>query len=117
MKFTRFEVAQHPRPRQHELRQRAVSDYGALTGHVANAQLDRERNHRFLDVAMSGSIRMVKKRRHIPAGAKSETDPCFITLRVNRHNVEGVPTLEVTHDAPDEGLRCTAREHYGSREG
>ena len=117
MKFTRFEVAQHPRPPQHELRQRAVSDSGALIGHGANAQVDREWNHRFLDVAMGRSIRLVMKRRHVPSGAIAETDPFFRPLRVDRHNVEGVPTLEDTHDAPDEGLRRAAREHYGSREG
>lgn len=56
--------------------------------------------------------------RSAPSPPKAREDGMkFTRFDVARHNVEGVPTLEDTHDAPDEGLRCTAREHYGSREG
>ena len=120
MKLTRLDFTRHPSPPQRELRQRGVLDSGGgLIGHVANAYVDGERNYRFLDVAMSRSIGLGRKHRLVPVEAIAETDPGSITLRVDRHTVEGAPTLDDPHEAPGEGLQRAAREHYshGSREG
>ena len=55
MKLARLEFTQHPRPPQHELRQRGVFDSGArFIGHVENIYVDNEGTFRFLDVAMGG---------------------------------------------------------------
>ena len=55
MKLARLDFTQHPRPPQHELRQRGVFDSGGrLIGHVENIYVDEEGTFRFLDVAMGG---------------------------------------------------------------
>jgi hypothetical protein len=60
MKLTRLEFTQHPRPPQHELRQRGVFDSGVrLIGQVENIYVDNEGNFRFLDVAMGGFMGLV----------------------------------------------------------
>ena len=95
MNLRRLAFVQHPRPPQRELRQRGVFDSGdGLLGHIANIYVDEERNYRFVDVAMSGSIGLGRKHRLVPVEALAEGDSAAITLRVDRHTVEGAPTLE-----------------------
>ena len=114
MNLTRLEFTQHPRPPQRELRQRGVFDSGGgLIGHVANVYVDEERNFRFLDIAMSGLIGLGKKHRLVPVEAIAEGDPGSVTLRADRHTVEGAPALDDPHEAPDEELQRAAREHCG----
>jgi hypothetical protein len=43
----------------------------------------------------------------------TEGNPDSITLRVDRHTVEGAPTLANPHAAPDEELQRAAREQCG----
>jgi len=55
MKLSRLDFTQHPRPPQHELRQRGVFDSGdSLIGHVENIYVDEEGTFRFLDVSIGG---------------------------------------------------------------
>ena len=112
MNLTRLAFTQHPRPPQRELRQRGVFDSrGRLIGHVANVYVDEKRNYRLVDVAMSGLIGLGRKHRLVPVGAIAEGDPGSITLRVDRHTVEGALTLDDPHEAPDEQLQRAALEH------
>src|SRR5215212_7812364 len=98
MKLVRLEFTQHPRPPQRELRQRGVFDsWGGLIGHVANVYVDDDGNYRFVDVAMSGLIGLGRKHRLVPVETIAEGDPGSITLRVDRHTVEGAPTLDDPH--------------------
>ena len=114
MYLTRLEFDQHPRPPQRELRNRGVFDsVGGLIGHVANVYVDEERKHRFVDVAISGLIGLGRKHRLVPVEALAEGESAAITLRVDRHTVEGAPTLDDPHEAPDEELQRAAREHCG----
>ena len=114
MKLTRLEFTQHPRPPQRELRQRGVFDSGgSLIGHVVNIYVDDEENFRFVDVAMGGFMGLGKKHHLVPVEAIAEEEPGSITLTVDRRSVQSAPTLGDPHDAPDEDLQRTAREHCG----
>lgn len=114
MYLIRLEFYQHPRPPQRELRNRGVFDSGGdLIGHVANVYVDEERNYRFVDVAMSGLIGLGRKHHLVPVEALAEGESAVITPRVDRHTVEGAPTLDDPHEAPDEELQRAAREHCG----
>jgi hypothetical protein len=65
MKLARLDFTQHPRPPQHELRQRGVfASGGRLIGYVENIYVDEEGTFRFLDVAMGGY------------GHRQEAPPC-----------------------------------------
>src|SRR5215216_5304958 len=73
MKLARLDFTQHPRPPQHELRQRGVFDSGGrLIGHVQNIYVDDERTFRFLDVAMGGFMGIGKKHHRVPVEAIAE---------------------------------------------
>jgi len=111
MKLARLDFAQHPRPPQHELRQRGVFDSGArLIGHVENIYVDDEGTFRFLDVAMGGFMGFGKKHHLVPVEAIAEEEPgSSITLTVDRQTVQSAPTLGDLHTAPEEGLQRAAR--------
>jgi PRC-barrel domain len=114
MNLTRLAFTQHPRPPQHELRQRGVFDSGdRLIGHVVNIYVDDDRNFQFVDVAMGGFMGLGKKHHLVPVEAIAEGDPGFITLTVDQQTVQSAPTLGDPHDVPDEGLQRGAREHCG----
>ena len=85
MKLARLDFAQHPRPPQHELRQRGVFDSGArLIGHVENIYVDDEGTFRFLDVVMGGFMGLGKKHHLVPVEAIAEEEPgSSITLTVD----------------------------------
>jgi PRC-barrel domain len=111
MKLARLDFAQHPRPPQHELRQRGVFDSGArLIGHVENIYVDDEGTFRILDVVMGGFVGMGKKHHLVPVEAIAEEEPgSSITLTVDRQTVQSAPTLGDLHTAPEEGLQRAAR--------
>ena len=111
MKLARLDFAQHPRPPQHELRQRGVFDSGArLIGHVENIYVDDEGTFRFLDVVMGGFMGLGKKHHLVPVEAIAEEEPgSSITLTVDRQTVQSAPTLGDLHTAPEEGLQRAAR--------
>src|SRR5215216_2378102 len=114
MNLTRLDFTQHPRPPQHELRQRDVFDSGGrLFARVVNIYVDDEGNFRFVDVAMGGLLGFGKQHHLVPVEAIAEEDPGSITLRVDRRTVESAPTLGDPHAAPDEGLQRAAREQCG----
>jgi hypothetical protein len=112
MKLTRLDFTQHPRPPQHELRQRGVFDSGGrLIGHVENIYVDEEGTFRFVDVAMGGVMGLAKKHHLVPVKAIAEEEPgSSITLTVDRQTVHSAPTLGDPHTAPGEGLQRAARE-------
>ena len=112
MKLARLEFTQHPRPPQHELRQRGVFDSGdRLIGHVQNIYVDKEGTFRFLDVSMGGVMGLAKKHHLVPVEAIAEEEPgSSITLKVDRQTVQSAPTLGDPHTAPDEGLQRAARQ-------
>jgi hypothetical protein len=113
MKLARLDFTQHPRPPQHELRQRGVFDSGdRLIGHVENIYVDDEGTFRFVDVAMGGFMGIGKKHHLVPVEAIAEEEPgSSITLTVDRHTVlQSAPTLGDPHTAPVEGLQRAARE-------
>jgi hypothetical protein len=112
MKLARLDFTQHPRPPQHELRQRGVFDSGArLIGHVENIYVDEEGTFRFLDVAMGGFMGLAKKHHLVPVEAIAEEEPgSSITLTVDRQTVQSTPALGDPHTAPEEGLQRAARE-------
>src|ERR671910_1453195 len=106
MKLARLDFTQHPRPPQHELRQRGVFDSGGrLIGHVENIYVDEEGTFRFLDVAMGGVMGIGKKHHLVPVEAIAEEEPGSITLRVDQQSVQSAPTLGDAHAAPDEALQ------------
>ena len=112
MNLTRLAFTQHPRPPQRELRQREVFDSGdSLIGYVANIYVDDDGTSRFVDVATGGFMGLGTKHRLVPVETIAEGDPGSITLRVDRHTVEGAPTLDDPHEAADEELQRAAREH------
>src|SRR5215207_8708908 len=86
MKLARLEFTQHPRPPQHELRQRGVFDSGgSLIGHVQNISVDKEGTFRFLDVSMGGVMGLAQKHHLVPVEAIAEEEPgSSITLKVDR---------------------------------
>src|SRR5215218_10830442 len=94
MKLTRLDFTQHPRPPQHELRQRGVFDSGdRLIGHVVNIYVDEDRNFRFVDVATSGLMSLGKKHHLVPVEVIAEEDHGSVTLRVDQQTVQSAPTL------------------------
>jgi hypothetical protein len=114
MNLTRLEHHQHPKPPHHELRQKRVLDSGSRSvGQVENLYVDDDRNLQFVDVAISGFLGFGKKHYLVPIEAIAEEDPGSITLTVDQQTVESAPTLGDAHDAPDEALQRTTREHYG----
>lgn len=114
MKLARLDFTQHPRPPQHELRQRGVFDSGGgLIGHVENIYVDEEGTFRFLDVAMGGVMGIGKNHHLVPVEAIADEDPGSITLEVDQQAVESAPTYAHPHAGPDEDLQDTTREHYG----
>jgi hypothetical protein len=114
MKLILLTFPQHPRPPQREQRQRGVFDSGGrLIGYVANVYVADDGNYRFVDVARGWVLRLGTKHRLVPVKAIAEGEPGSVTLRVDRHTVEGAPTLGDPHAAPDEGLQRAAREHCG----
>jgi hypothetical protein len=114
MNLTRLAFTQHPRPPQHELRQRGVFDSGErLIGHVVNIYVDDDRNFQFVDVAMGGFMGLGKKHYLVPVEAIAEEEPDSITLTVDQQTVQSAPTLGDPHDVPDEGLQRGAREQCG----
>jgi hypothetical protein len=119
MKLARLEFTQHPRPPQHELRQRGVFDSGGrLIGHVENIYVDEERTFRFVDVAVGGFIGLGKKHHLVPVEDIAEEEPgSSITLAVDRQTVHSAPTLGDPHTAPDEGLQRAARESLAENSG
>jgi hypothetical protein len=118
MKLARLDFTQHPRPPQHELRQRGVFDSGgSLIGHVENIYVDDEGTFRFLDVAMGGFMGIGKKHHLVPVEAIAEEVGSSITLTVERQTVQSAPTLEDPHAAPDEGLQRAARESLAKNSG
>jgi PRC-barrel domain len=115
MKLARLEFTQHPRPPQHDLRQRGVFDSGGrLIGHVENIYVDNEGTFRFLDVAMGGFVGIGKKHHLVPVEAIAEEEPdSSITLTLDQQTVlQSAPTLGDPHAAPEEGLQRAAREHW-----
>jgi hypothetical protein len=120
MKLARLEFTQHPRPPQHELRQRGVFDSGgSLIGHVANIYVDEEGTFRFVDVAMGGFMGIGKKHHLVPVEAIAEEEPgSSITLTVDRQTVlQSAPTLGDPHTAPGEGQQRAARESGAKNSG
>ena len=113
MKLARLEFTQHPRPPQHELRQRGVFDSGgSLIGYVENIYVDEEGTFRFLDVAMGGFMGIAKKHHLVPVEAIAEEEPgSSITLTLDQQSVlQSAPTLGDPHTAPEEGLQRAARQ-------
>jgi hypothetical protein len=119
MRLARLEFTQHPRPPQHELRQRVVFDSGdRLIGHVENIYVDEEGTFRFVDVAMGGFMGIGKKHHLVPVEAIAEEEPGSITLTVDRQTIlQSAPTLGEPHTAPDEGLQRAARESGAENSG
>jgi len=119
MKLARLEFTQHPRPPQHELRQRGVFDSGGrLIGQVENIYVDEEGTFQFLDVTMGGFMGLAKKHHLVPVEAIAEEEPgSSITLTVDRHTVHSAPTLGNPHTAPEEGLQRAARESGAKNSG
>jgi len=112
--LTRLAFTQHPRPPQHELRQRGVFDCGGrLIGYVMNIYVDENRSFRFVDVAIGGIAGFGKKHHLVPVEVLIEEEPGSITLTVDRQTVQGAPTLDAPHEVPVEGLQRAAREHCG----
>jgi hypothetical protein len=113
MKLARLDFTQHPRPPQHELRQKGVFDSGgSLIGHVENIYVDEEGTFRFVDVSMGGLIGIGKKHHLVPVEAIAEEEPgSSITLTLDQQTVlQSAPTLGDPHSAPDEGLKRAARQ-------
>ena len=118
MKLARLDFTQHPRPPQHELRQRGVFDSGGgLIGYVANVYVDDDGNYRFVDVATGGFMGLGTKHRLVSVEAIAEGEPGSITLKVDRRTLESAPTLGDPHAAPDEGLQRAARESLAKNSG
>ena len=120
MKLARLEFTQHPRPPQHELRQRGVFDSGgSLIGQVENIYVDEEGTFRFLDVAMGGFMGIAKKHHLVPVEAIAEEEPgSSITLTLDQQSVlQSAPTLGDPHTAPDEDLQRAARESLARNSG
>jgi hypothetical protein len=121
MKLARLDFTQHPRPPQHELRQRGVFDSGGrLIGHVENIYVDDEGTFRFVDVAAGGFMGLGKKKHHlvpVEAIAEEEEPASSITLTVERQTVQSAPTMGDLHTAPDEGLQRAARESLAKNSG
>ena len=119
MNLTRLEFTQHPRPPQHELRQRGVFDSGGrLIGHVENIYVDEEGTFRFVDVAIGGFMGLGKKHHLVPVETIAEEEPTSsITLRVDRQTVHSAPTLGDLHTAPEEGLQRAARQSLAKYSG
>ena len=114
MKLTQLEFDQHPRPPQRELRERGAFDSGGgLIGYVANVYVDEERNSRFVDIAVGGFMGLSAKHHLVPVEAIAEGEPGSITLTVDRQILDSAPTLGDPHEAPDEDLQRSTREHYG----
>jgi PRC-barrel domain len=96
MKLARLEFTQHPRPPQHELRQRGVFDSGgSLIGHVANIYVDEEGTFRFVEVATGGFIGIGNKHHLVPVEVIAEEEPgSSITLTLDQQSVlHSAPTL------------------------
>ena len=119
MNLARLDFTQHPRPPQHELRQRGVFDSsGSLIGHVENIYVDNEGTFRFLDVALGGVMGIGKKYHLVPVEAIAEEEPgASITLTVDQQTVHSAPTLGDPHTAPDKGLQRAARESGAKNSG
>jgi hypothetical protein len=119
MKLARLEFTQHPRPPQHELRQRGVFDSGgSLIGYVENIYVDNEGTFRFLDVAMGGFMGIGKKHHLVALEAIAEEEPgSSITLTLDQQTVESAPTLGDPHTAPEEGLQRAASESGAEKSG
>jgi PRC-barrel domain len=119
MKLARLDFTQHPRPPQHELRQRGVFDSGGrLIGHVENIYVDNEGTFRFLDVSIGGIMGIGKKHHLVPVEAIAEEEPgSSITLTVDQQTVESAPTLGDPHTAPNESLQHGARESLAKNSG
>ena len=114
MNLTRLAFTQHPRPPQHELRQRGVFDSGDhLIGQVVNIYVDDDRNFQFVGVATGGWMGLGKKHHLVPVEAIAEEDPGSITLSIDRQTLESAPKLADPHAAPDDALQRAAREHCG----
>ena len=115
MNLTRLAYTQHPRPPQHELRQRGVFNSGGrLIGQVKNIYVDDERNFQFVSVAKSGFLGF-GKHHLVPVEAIVEEDPVAIILTVDQQTVKSAPTLDDPRAAPDEALQRSAREHFARR--
>jgi hypothetical protein len=119
MKLARLDFTQHPRPPQHELRQRGVFDSeGRLIGYVKNIYVDDEGTFRFVDVAMGGFMGIAKKHYLVPVEAIAEDEPgSSITLTVDQQTVHSAPTLGDPRTAPEEGLQRAARESGAKNSG
>jgi PRC-barrel domain len=119
MKLARLEFTKHPRPPQHELRQRSVFDSGgSLIGQVENIYVDEEGTFRFVDVAMGGFMGFAKKHHLVPVEAIAEEEPgSSITLTLDQQTVHSAPTLGDPHTAPEEGLQRAARQSLAENSG
>jgi hypothetical protein len=119
MKLARLEFTQHPRPPQHELRQRGVFDSGgSLIGYVENIYVDEEGTFRFVDVATGGFIGIGKKHHLVAVEAIAEEEPgSSITLTLDQQTVHSAPTLGDPHTAPEEGLQRAARQSLAKNSG
>jgi hypothetical protein len=67
----------------------------------------------FVDVVTSGFLSFGKKHHLVPVEAIAEEAAGSVILKVDQQTVEGAPTLDNPHAAPDEELQRAAREHYG----
>jgi PRC-barrel domain len=115
MNLARLEHHQHPRPPHHELRQKSVFDSGVRhIGQVENLYVDDDRDLQFVDVVTSGFLGFGKKHHLVPVEVIAEEAAGSVTLTVDQQTVEGAPTLDNPHAAPDEELQRAVREHYGS---
>jgi sporulation protein YlmC with PRC-barrel domain len=114
MNLTRLAHHQHPSPPHHELRQKEVLDSGSrLIGQIDNLYVDDDNNLQFADVSTTGLFDFGKKHYLIPVAVIAEEESGYDSLRVDQQTVQGVPSLDHPHDAPDESLQRAAREHCG----
>jgi hypothetical protein len=114
MDLTRLEHNQHPRPPHHELRQKSVFDSGIRQiGQVQNLYVDDDMDLKFVDVVTSGLLGFGKKHHLVPVEAITWEAAGSVTLKVDQQTVEGAPTLDNPHAAPNRELQRAAREHCG----
>ena len=113
MKLIRLEFSQHPKPPAQTAPERCLRLGDGHVGYVANVYVDVEGNYRFVDVATGGVMGWLgTNHRLVPVEDIAEGEPGS-TLKVDRQAIESAPSLGDPHAAPDEGLKRTAREHYG----
>ena len=114
MNLIRLQRDQHPRPLQHELRQKRVLDSGYRSiGEVENLYVDEDMEVHFVDVVTSEFMGLVTKHHLVPVEAIVSEDAGSITLALDQQNVESAPTYTYPHAGPAEELQRSTREHYG----